>query len=75
MVRVGPSTRSGWGSGMGKEKLFPKANWCSNGVSESRTDLLLPSGSLCPVGERGLGDASRIATEDESLCIAASRVA
>ena len=39
------------------------------------TDLPLPSGSLCPVGERGLGDASGIASEDEFPCIAASQAA
>ena len=47
-------------------------NWFSNGSSKSRTDLLLPSGSLCPVGERGLGDANGIAFEGNSLFVIAS---
>ena len=62
-------------AGLDRTSSMGKVNWCSNGVSESMTDLLLPSGSLCPVGERGLGDASGIAVEDESLSVAASRAA
>ena len=36
-------------------------------------DLLLPSESLRPVGERGLGDAMGIVVVDGFPCIAASR--